>query len=122
VRRPTSGESVPLTDGSSEGLIAMRVATRISRCRSNMVPRACNRYRAFHRILLEICHLRLGSDWAGQVPEVVGSEEGGDLFDLAAAQREHVDAVREGSCLLVPGVARGRQVARSRCGFEALDG
>jgi hypothetical protein len=101
----------------------MRVATRISRCRSTMVPRACNRYRAFHRILLEICHLRLGSDWAGQVPEVVGSEEGGDLFDLAAAQGEHVDAVRrEGSCLLVPGVARGRQVARSRCGFEALDG
>jgi hypothetical protein len=72
----------------------MRVATRISRCRSTMVPRACNRYRAFHRILLEICHLRLGSDWAGQVPEVVGSEEGGDLFDLAAAQGEHVDAVR----------------------------
>jgi hypothetical protein len=78
----------------------MRVVTRISRAPLQLVPRACNRYRAFHRILLEICDLRLGSDWAGQVPEVVGSEEGGDLFDLAAAQGEHVDAVRrEGSCL-----------------------
>jgi len=99
----------------------MRVATRISRAAPTWFRARVTGTEAFHRILLEICDLGLGLDWVGQVPEGVGSEEGGDLFDLAAAQGEHVDAVRrEGSCLLVPGVARGRQVARSRCGFEAL--